>query len=567
MREFRISANNYLHKPTDESCYEYMLKSYERISKDIGKDYTAFVTPVGPVESETSMERLIGDVEKMASFLAAKGLKKGDVFTAFMPTCGHAFIAFYALIKLGVVANFVHPLTPPAQLEETMAHTKSKGVFMLDLFAAGYSSVIEKYMTIVCSTSDFCRGVAYEYAKGNEVKNARVPEHENVYRYMDIMDMDLPAVPSIERPGKDDAVYLHGGGTTGRSKTIIHSNYSFNFLAYSMYALDPAHDYTNAYSLCVLPCFHAYGLGVSMHYALCNAYRPIMIPKFDPIQANELIRKYCVMEILGVPKMFQKMIEAPNFENEGVKNLTILSVGGDFVSNEFVDFFNTKIAALGSKGFLGRGYGLTEMCAVCTTNSGIPDGRTTTVGVPIFGTTIEIWDDDCNKLPMGKIGEVVVSGETMMNRYLPDDFIQETGIYTDANGRNWVRTGDVGFLDKDGHLVFTSRKKRIIIIAGYNIYPATIEEKVLELDYINEVCACQGYDENDKPYVKLVVSLKDPAADHEHIKERLMKFCKENLEGYACPRQIFIMDLLPRTKMEKIDFVKLSDPVPQPKAV
>ena len=481
MREFRISANNYLHKPTDESCYDYLLKSYERISKDIGSNYTAFVTPVGPVESETSMERLLGDIEKMAAFFAAKGIKKGDVFTVFLPTCGHAFTAFYSLIKLGVIANFVHPLTPPAQLEEIMAHTNSKGVFMLDLFAAGYVSIIEKHLTVVCSTSDFCEGVAYQYAKGNEMQNAHVPEHENICRYLDITAMDLPLVPSIERPGKDDAIYLHGGGTTGRSKTIIHSNYSFNFLAYSMYALDPAHDYTNSYSLCVLPCFHAFGLGVSMHYALCNAYRPIVIPKFDPVQANELIRKYCVMEILGVPKMFQKMVEAPNFENEGVKNFLILSVGGDFVSSEFVDLFNTKIAALGSKARLGRGYGLTEMCAVCTTNSGIPDPRTTTVGVPIFGTEIEIWDDDCNRVPMGRVGEVVVSGETMMNRYLPDAYIQESGIYTDGEGKNWVRTGDVGFLDKDGHLVFTSRKKRIIIISGYNIYPATIEEKVLKL--------------------------------------------------------------------------------------
>ena len=98
-------------------------------------------------------------------------------------------------------------------------------------------------------------------------------------------------------------------------------------------------------------------------------------------------------------------------------------------------------------------------------------------------------------------------------------------------------------------------------------YPATIEEKIIELDYINEVCACQGYDENDKPYVKLVVSLTDKEADEEEIREKLMTFCKENIEGYACPRKIFFMPELPRTKMEKIDFVKLSDPVPQPKIV
>lgn len=567
MYDFRISADNYLHKPTDESCYDYLKMSYERISKDLGGDYTAFVTPVGPVESETSMLRLFSDIEKMASFISSKGIGKGDVMTAFLPTCGHAFTAFYALIKLGVVANFVHPLTPPHQLQEIIDHTKSRGVFMLDLFAGAYQSIIENNLTIVCSTSDFCDGVAYQYAKGNEMQNAHVPEHENVYRYMDIMAMNLPEVPSVEHPGKDDAIYLHGGGTTGRSKTIIHSNYSFNFLAYSMYALDPQHDYSNSYTLCVLPCFHAYGLGVAMHYSLCNAYRPIMISKFDAVQANNLIAKYCVNEILGVPRMFQKMIEADNFENEGVKNLHVLSVGGDYVSNEFVDYFNTKIAALGAKGRLGRGYGLTEMCAVCTTNSGIDHPKSTTVGIPIYGTTLEIWDENCNKLPTGKMGEVVVSGETMMNRYLPDDFIQETGIYTDENGKNWVRTGDVGYLDEDGHLVFTSRIKRIIIIAGYNIYPATIEEKVLKLDYINEACACQGYDDKGKPYVKLVVSLTDENADREEIKARLMDFCKENIEGYACPRKIEIMDLLPRTKMEKINFVALSDPTPENKKI
>ncbi len=562
MVEYKVPQANYLPRPTDETCYEYMLESYSRVSKDLGKDYTAFITPVGPVESATTMERLIGDVEKMASFLASKGLGKGDVFSVFVPTCGHAFIAFYSLSKLGIIANFVHPLTPPAQLLEIMEHTKSKGVFMLDLFAGAYARVIEQYPAVICSTSDFCDGVAYQYAKGNEMQNAHVPEHENVYRYMDIMAMDLPSVPTISHPGKDDAIYLQGGGTTGRSKTIIHSNYSFNSLAYAMYAIDPEHDYTNAYSLCVLPCFHAYGLGVAMHYALCNAYRPIMISKFDPVQVNELIRKYCVMEILGVPKMFQKMFEAPNFENEGIKNLSVLSVGGDYISKTFVDMFNDKIASLGAKGKLCPGYGLTEMCAVCTSNNIAEKYKSNTVGVAISGSELEIWDEDCNKLSQGEVGEVVVTGECIMNGYLPDDNIQESGIYTDKNGKKWIRTGDIGYLDEDGHLIFTSRKKRIIIISGYNIYPATIEEKVNELDYIVESCACQGYDENGKPYVKLFAVLRNPEEDKDAAEEKLMTFCKEHFEGYTCPRKIFFIDAIPRTKMEKIDFIKLSDPAP-----
>ena len=563
MIKYDFKAKDYLPRPTDESCYDYMLESYSRVSKDLGKDYTAFITPVGPVESEIKMERLINDVEKMASFLVSKGLKKGDVFTVFMPTCGHAFIAFYSLTKLGIIANFVHPLTPPAQLEEIMAHTKSKGVFMLDLFAGAYAGIIEKYPAVICSTSDLCDGVAYQYAKGNEMQNAHVPESDNVYRYGDIMAMELPAAESVKNPGKDDAIYLHGGGTTGKSKTIIHSNYSLNFLAHSMYVHDSPHDNTTSHALCILPCFHAFGLGVAMHYALCNAYRPIMIPKFDPIQANELIRKYCIQQVFGVPKMFQKLVEAPNFENEGVKNLNILSVGGDYISKEFVDMFNDKIASLGAKGKLSPGYGLTEMCAVCTTNNGIETYKSHTIGVPIYGAELEIWDEDCNKLPQGEIGEVVLTGECMMNGYLPDDVVKDSGIYTDANGKKWIRTGDVGYVDEDYHLIFTSRIKRIIIISGYNIYPATIESKVNELDYVTESCACQGYDENAKPYVKLVVALSDPDLDKDEMAEKLMEFCKANFEGYGCPRRIFFVDALPRTKMEKIDFLKLSDPVPQ----
>ncbi len=557
---FRIPKENYLRQPADESCYQYLKDAYARISADHG-EYDAFITPVLQYESATSMTRLFNDIEKMASFIDSKGIKKGDVVTVFLPSCGHAFIAFYALSKLGVISNFIHPMTPPNQLLEIMAKTESKGLFILDLFAMPFTPVIEKYMTIVCSTSDFCDGIAFKYAKGNEMQNAPVPESENVIRYMDIMSMELPLVADAPNPGKDDAIYLHGGGTTGKSKTIIHSNFSFNTLAFNLYVLDTYHEYCKCHSMCTLPCFHAFGLGGAMHYAICNAYQPIMIPKLDPVQANELIRKYRVTEILAVPRMFQKLMEAPNFENEGTKNLAMLFAGGDVVTNEFVDKFDAVMEKHGAPAKLCRGYGLTEMCAVCTNNSHFAYSKDS-VGYPLVSVEAEIWDDDCNKLPAGTIGEIVFSGDTMMNRYFPDDAVQDTGIYTDENGKNWIRTGDMGYIDEEGFVYFSGRKKRIIIIAGYNIYPATIEAKLAQLDYLNEICAVQGYNEEGKPDVKLCVSLKDPEADKEKTAEDILTFCKENIEGYACPRRVEFFDLLPRTKLEKIDFVKLSDPVP-----
>lgn len=567
--EYPVPKEHYLHLPTDESCYEYLHMCYDRISKDIG-DYAAFLTPIADQISETSMTKLFDDIEKLSAYFAHCGLKKGDVVAIFLPTCGHALTIFYALNKLGVIANFIHPLLPPDALLKNLEHTKSKMLVVLDVMCAPFAQVMAKYPTVVCSLSDYCDGVALQYALYNEKQNAHVPELETVIRFKDAINNDYPIPETDKRPARDAAAYMHGGGTTGKSKTIILSSPAFNHVAYKYYLLDEEHDYKTVHSLCTLPCFHAYGFAGAMHYAVCNAYKPILVTKFDPVQVNEIIRKNVVTEILSVPRMFQGLVMAPNFENEGLKNIMMTFAGGDLVSIEFVEKFNAIMARNGSKAKLGRGYGLTELCAAVTSNSSYGERtdkrayKKETAGYPLAGVDLEIWDDDCNKLPQGTVGEIVVSGENIMNGYLPDEDITETGIYTDANGKNWIRTGDMGYLDEDGHMIFSGRKKRIIIIAGYNIYPATIEELVSRLDYVREACAVQGYDdETGKPLVKLCVSLTNPDADKQAVIENLKKFCKENIEGYACPRKFVILDLLPRTKMEKIDFLKLSDKVPQ----
>ena len=553
----------YLRAPETQSCYEYLHECYNRIRKDLGDDYIAFMVPVADQESAVRMPRLLADVEKLASYFASIGLKKGDVYTVFLPTCGHAVVALYALNKLGVIANYVHPMTPPNALAEIMAHTNSKGILTLDLLAVPFAPLLKNYPTVVGSVSDFCDGVALQYALYNENQNAQLPEIESYTLYRDILKMELPEAELVKDMGKQDAFYMHGSGTTGKSKTIRLSSYAFNSLAYKFYLLDLPHDYKTAHAISAIPCFHAYGLAGVIHYGICNAYKPFLCAKFDAHQTNDIIRKYNVIEFIGVPKMFQKMMQEDNFENEGTKNLAMVFAGSDIVSKAFVDEFDAIMEKHGASARMCRGYGLTEVCGVVTSNGGAGPYCKDSTGFPLYGLTIEIWDDDGNKLPTGEVGEICVTGDSIMNGYLPDDVINESGIYTDENGTNWIRTGDMGYLDEDGFMYFAGRKKRIIIISGYNIYPATIEEKVDTLGYINEVCAVQGYSEDGKPLVKLVVSLFDKEADHDKIKAELKAFCEANLESIAVPRKYEIMELLPRTKMDKIDFMKLSDPVPQ----
>ena len=548
-----------LPKPTKEqNCYEWMLACNANMEALLGRDYAAFVN----LDCEYTMTELKAEIEKLAAALTARGFRKGDVIGVFLPTSAHAFVIFYALTKIGVICNFIHPLTPPDKLAEILAFTKSKAVFGLDLSAAKFENVYKNLFTVICSTSDYTRGPVKDYVMANVEAAAAVPEGDNIIRYRDLTAGDYPAVPTLTGNGLNDAVYMHSSGTTGKSKTVRLSSFAINSVAFHQYAVDVAHDYGESYSLCVLPCFHAFGLGASMHYCLCNNYTPIIMSKFDAVKANDYIKRYKVQYISGVPNMFHKMYEAENFDNEGLKNLSVLYSGGDIVSESFIQEFNAALLKRGSIGKLFRGWGLTEMSAICSTNNHIRC-KANSVGPVLNGLEVCVLDEDLRKLPAGEQGEIALSGEMIMNGYLPTEDDDFDGFWYDEEGKAWVRTGDMGIVDEDGFLFFTGRKKRIIVISGYNIYPYSIEQMINALPEVNEACAVQGYSEAGKPLVKLCVVKADPAADEDALREYLFDYCRNHLNGFSVPRKIEFREFLPRTKMDKLDFLAMSDRLPE----
>ena len=548
-----------LPKPTKEqNCYEWMLACNANMEALLGRDYAAFVN----LDCEYTMTELKAEIEKLAAALTARGFRKGDVIGVFLPTSAHAFVIFYALTKIGVICNFIHPLTPPDKLAEILAFTKSKAVFGLDLSAAKFENVYKNLFTVICSTSDYTRGQVRDYVRANVEAAAMIPEGDNIIRYRDLTEGDHPAVPTVTGNGLNDAVYMHSSGTTGKSKTVRLSSFAINSVAFHQYAVDVAHDYGESYSLCVLPCFHAFGLGASMHYCLCNNYTPIIMSKFDAVKANDYIKRYKVQYISGVPNMFHKMYEAENFDNEGLKNLSVLYSGGDIVSESFIQEFNAALLKRGSIGKLFRGWGLTEMSAICSTNNHIRC-KANSVGPVLNGLEVCVLDEDLRKLPAGEQGEIALSGEMIMNGYLPTEDDDFDGFWYDEEGKAWVRTGDMGIVDEDGFLFFTGRKKRIIVISGYNIYPYSIEQMINALPEVNEACAVQGYSEAGKPLVKLCVVKADPAADEDALREYLFDYCRNHLNGFSVPRKIEFREFLPRTKMDKLDFLAMSDRLPE----
>ena len=533
------------------TCYDYL-----KVCANKTGDYDAVLA----FGTRTKLSKIIHDSDLIAAYINSIGIKSGDVVTIFLPNVVHAFTTFYALNKIGVIANIVHPLTSPEALAENIEFTNSKAVFVLDILSAKYVDALNgcDIPVIICSNSDYLIAPAVPALKIFEkVKGKGIDGFKNSVKYSKALSVGSKNKSVDCHDGNKIAVYLHGGGTTGKSKTIMLSSNNINNIATKLEDLDCPHKPGSEYSLLVLPSFHAFGLAVAMHFPITHGFTSIPMIQFNAESANKQMRKHNVTFVLGVPNMFKKMLEEKHFDGPHLKNLRLVFCGGDVLPERLVRDFNKTVAKNGGKGKLFRGYGLTEVSSVCTVNR-YDAFREESIGKPLRDITVEIWDEMKNKLPAGQTGEIVIKGDTaMIGYYNGDNSVKDDGVYVNSKGERWILTGDLGHLDSDGFLYFTGRKKRMIIISGYNVYPVDIENAVLQLPFVSEACAVQGYQKN-KPCVKLCVTLKEPM-NHDDAIDKIQTFCKKNLAKFSCPRKIEIFDAFPRTKMAKVDFMKLSD--------
>ncbi len=540
-----------LPAPQEINCYDY-LKECTSIYDDVW-----MMQHFGVKYRKSEIFR---DIEALASYFQNDlGLKQGDVYTVFMPTTVQSIIAFYALNSIGVIVNMIHPLMSTDFLKEQLESVHAKGVMVLDLLSKDHVETINNsgLPCVVCRSSDYSKGFKKFGTKiGEALIKALFPKFKKATYYKDALNYDKKPVFSTDNVD-ESAVYLNGGGTTGKSKTIKLTSRAINELVYRVSDLDEIHDPGNEAEVIVLPLFHCFGLCVAVHMALCNSARIIPMMQFNSKIFVNLMKKNKVVGIVGIPLMFQKLMRQKGFDGPHLKNMRIMFCGGDDVSEAFIQEFNTYFEKWGSDARLRQGYGLTEIASVCCTNTNI-DNRDGSIGKALRGVTIEIWDDDKKPVPNGTVGEIAISGPTIMSGYYTDgEEADDYGLYTDENGVKWVLSGDLGYKDDDGYFHFSGRKKRLILIAGYNVYPTDIEKVVGDLPYIKDCCAVQGYNEAGKPLVRLYASLFEKA-DEEKYKEEICDVCLKNFSKYYVPRDIIFLEDLPQTPLMKIDFMKLT---------
>ena len=534
------------------NCYEFYMAATEQYG-----DYDAFQH----LGYRGKRKEFLEDVNAIAFYFSEiLGYRPGDVFTIFTPTNVESVTMFYALNKIGVVINFVHPLLPPDVLKKTVLESGSKGVMIMDLLAKQHVSTINELRlpVIVCRNSDYASRIKKPLTYfGEKLITNLYPKFREVIEYTSIVEIYRgKKVQGQTGNGEDIAVYLNGGGTTGKSRTIKLSNRAINENVYALGFIDHIIDPGEEGEIIILPFFHAFGLVVAMHMTMCNAARIIPMMQFNAKRTVRLYRENRISGIIGIPNMFKKLYHTKGFDGPHLKNTRMMFVGGDDCSQTFIDQFNDMLEKNGTSARLRQGYGLTEVGSVCCANTNwvFKEG---TIGKPLEGVIMSIRDDNFNEVPTGTVGEICIAGPTIMSGYLAKDCPPDEGLYYDKDGTAWVRSGDLGRVDEDGFYYFSGRKKRVIIISGYNVYPVDIENLMDTLPYIRESCAVAAKSPEGKPLVRLYVSLKEKG-DEDKIREEITALCTQELSKFSVPREIVFMDTLPHTPLEKVDFMKLS---------
>lgn len=472
---------------------------------------------------------LLAEIDALAGFLAGCGVGAGDAVTVFLPTQAEAIAAFYAINRLGAAANLVHPLAAAATLAASLRMPRMKAVFAPAALPPETETLLRK--------SDLpCIRCGQEIAAFGMPYAACLRAGEGTH---------APCAQDPEAP----AALLHGGGTTGESKTVLLSSANLNAIAQKLERFDDPHRQAGEAALAALPLFHAFGLAVAVHYPLTHGYCCLPLPRFSPAAAIDLLRRYRPAFLVGVPAMFRKLAEAPGFAGDHLQALRLVFCGGDALPPALKEAFDAAVRAGGGTARLRSGYGLTEVSSVCTVNAE-EAARPASVGQPLPGVTVEIRDDAGRTLPPGEVGEIAVSGDTVMLGYFTGDLgARGEGVVLDAAGRRWILTGDLGRLHADGTLDFIGRKKRVILHSGYTVFPAELEAAALALPFVAEACAVEAGED-----IRLFVTLN---AAHAQPEAAIADACRAQLPRYAWPRSVTVLPALPHTALGKIDYLTL----------
>lgn len=490
---------------------------------------------------------------KFAEYYFSLGLSKDDVITIVAPNTPESVAAFLGASQAGIKVHLLHPLVSQENILKEFHEKNSKLLVTVSLFIRFYDKLLSKNipMLVLDFTNSLSCFKKVAFYLINRKKLAAYRARKDLPRFRKICKKR--ADNEIHYNSKTGRILLSSGGTTGKSKTIVLSDFALlSVIETGLWIINAKEsEMVNKTMLAALPMFHGFGLAMGVLTMLLYGGKIALLPTFRTNKVIELLKKKQLNLLIGVPALYEALLKNKHFKGKLLEPIRECFIGGDFISPSLIERFNARLKEGDSKGKLLEGYGLTEAVAVLSVNR-LFDNKTGSVGKPLPCVKVKIINEKNEEAKRGKKGEIIVSGESMMNGYF-----KENNSFCYIDNEPWIKTGDIGYIDEDNFLHFVSRKKRIIKKKGINIYPVAIEKFVSSLPYVEE-CAYLGEKHKEKDYTALFITVKD-GTSFETIKENLLASLKEELNTYEIPDFIFTNVQFKHTNVGKIDYISLSD--------
>ncbi len=523
-------------------------------------DYIAFDF-MGKKTTYRDFEKQVNDCAKA---LCAQGVKPGQRVTICMPNCPQTVVMFYAVNAIGAIANMIHPLSSEKEIEFYINHSKSVLALTVDMFYSKFEAIKDdiKLDTLVITSIKDALSVpmklGYSLTEGRKI--AKLSKDAPIVKWNDFIKKGKSYTGKyIAKVNKDDpAVILYSGGTTGTTKGILLSHFNFSALTAQLFETNPMAQAGDK-MLAVMPMFHGFGLGVTIHAMLANGGRCILVPRFTPeTYAKDIVKHRCNF-IAGVPTLYEALLRQPSMDGADLSCLKGVFSGGDSLSVELKKRFDKWLADHGATIKVREGYGTTE-CVTASCLTPMHLYKEGSIGQPFPDTYYKIVDVGTNiEVPYGQEGEICISGPSVMLGYLDQPEETANTLRKHGDGRIWLHTGDLGIMDEEGFIYFKQRIKRMIITSGYNVYPSQLENILDGFESVQMSCVIGVPDPYKMQKIKAFVTLKAGYEPTEETKQSILAYCKKHIAKYAMPYDIEFRDSLPKTLVGKVAYRVLEE--------
>jgi long-chain acyl-CoA synthetase len=504
-----------------------------------------------PAFSCMGKELTYKQVDKMSrqfgAYLQSRGLERGDKIAIMMPNLLQYPVVLFGAMRAGLVVVNTNPLYTPREMHHQFTDAGVKAIIIAENFAANLQKILDDTPIKVVITASIGEmlGFPKKQIVNFVVRNIRrmVPKYDlpNAVTFSDALKQGKRFKLNQHKGSADDVILLqYTGGTTGLSKGAMLTNRNLvaNMLQIRA-VMSPFLEDGKEIALCPLPMYHIFAFTVNCLAMMeIGALSVLVTNARDLPSVVKALKSYDVTLITGVNTLFNALVNHSDFQEVDFSSLKITVGGGMAVQRAVAENWQRVTGC-----FLSEGYGMTEASPVVTVNPLDGSGRLGTIGLPLPSTDVRIVDEQGNVLGAEQVGEIQVKGPQVMKGYY--NRVDETNS---TIRQGWLCTGDIGKMLPDGFFQIVDRKKDMILVSGFNVFPNEVEDVISGHPKVLEVAAVGVPDDKSGEVVKAFVVKKDSSL----TKEEVISYCRENLTGYKVPKQVEFRQELPKTNVGKI---------------